>query len=316
MMLVLSIFPGIDLLGMAFEQKGFCVVRGPDKIFGGDIRTFFPPSGVFDGIIGGSPCQDFSVARRSAPTGYGLEMLREFERVVDLAKPAWWLLENVPTVPDLRINGYNWQRFPLLASDCGGRQHRLRHFQWGSRDGALLHPLRSVTATVIEPAALATEGARKNRRAWPDFCRVQGLPSTFDLPGFQLHEKYRAVGNGVPLEMGLVVAQAVIDQAIPRAGERLCRCGCGELVTGKALMFSAACRKREQARRARAWRGTGNVTDPGGDAHVGSRVAVIVQDVMGDGGSQVQAGSDGAAGGLLPGGVAGSGDTEGVDHVA
>jgi DNA (cytosine-5)-methyltransferase 1 len=28
--LVLSLFPGIGLLDMAFEEEGFCVVRGPD----------------------------------------------------------------------------------------------------------------------------------------------------------------------------------------------------------------------------------------------------------------------------------------------
>ena len=40
--LILSIFPGIDLLGHAFEEVGFCVVRGPDLITGGDIRRFKP----------------------------------------------------------------------------------------------------------------------------------------------------------------------------------------------------------------------------------------------------------------------------------
>jgi len=30
--LVLSLFPGIGLLDMAFEQEGFCVVRGPDML--------------------------------------------------------------------------------------------------------------------------------------------------------------------------------------------------------------------------------------------------------------------------------------------
>jgi site-specific DNA-cytosine methylase len=30
-MLVLSLFPGIGLLDMAFEAHGFCVVRGPDS---------------------------------------------------------------------------------------------------------------------------------------------------------------------------------------------------------------------------------------------------------------------------------------------
>jgi DNA (cytosine-5)-methyltransferase 1 len=61
--LVLSLFPGIDLLGRAFEEvwvDGICVVRGPDVIFGGDIRGWHVPAGKFDGVIGGPPCQAFS----------------------------------------------------------------------------------------------------------------------------------------------------------------------------------------------------------------------------------------------------------------
>ena len=60
MSLVLSVFPGIGLLDMAFEQEGFTVVRGPDVLWGGDIKRFSPPAGVFDGVIGGPPCQAFS----------------------------------------------------------------------------------------------------------------------------------------------------------------------------------------------------------------------------------------------------------------
>ena len=33
--LVLSLFPGIDLLGRGFEAEGFCVVRGPDLLHAG-----------------------------------------------------------------------------------------------------------------------------------------------------------------------------------------------------------------------------------------------------------------------------------------
>src|SRR6185436_8832391 len=51
--LVLSLFPGIGLLDMAFEEEGFCIVRGPDLLWGGDIRKFHPPAGRFDGVIGG-----------------------------------------------------------------------------------------------------------------------------------------------------------------------------------------------------------------------------------------------------------------------
>ena len=38
-MLVLSVFPGIGLLDMAFELEGFCVVRGPDLLWGGERRS-------------------------------------------------------------------------------------------------------------------------------------------------------------------------------------------------------------------------------------------------------------------------------------
>lgn len=55
--LVLSLFPGIGMLDMAFEEAGFCVVRGPDLLWGGDVRQFGPPAGKFDGVIGGPPCQ-------------------------------------------------------------------------------------------------------------------------------------------------------------------------------------------------------------------------------------------------------------------
>lgn len=44
--LVLSVFPGIDGLGCGFEGEGYCVVRGPDVLWGGDVRGFHPLTGV------------------------------------------------------------------------------------------------------------------------------------------------------------------------------------------------------------------------------------------------------------------------------
>lgn len=52
---VLSLFPGIGLMDRGFEEEGFCVVRGPDILWGGDIRRFRVPAGLFDGINGGPP---------------------------------------------------------------------------------------------------------------------------------------------------------------------------------------------------------------------------------------------------------------------
>lgn len=170
--LVLSLFPGIGLLDMAFEQAGFCVVRGPDLLWGGDIRRFEPPPGRFEGVIGGSPCQDFSKARRAAPTGVGYEMIWEFRRVVLAAKPTWWLLENVPTVPDLPIPGYSWQRLDLNATQFGSPQRRIRHFQFGDIAGRYL---------VIDRPAVKVggdwEATVTSKTPFEVACVLQGIPA-------------------------------------------------------------------------------------------------------------------------------------------
>lgn len=250
-MLVLSLFPGIDLLGRGFEEEGFCVVRGPDLIFGGDIRAFTPPPCRFDGVIGGSPCPDFSRLRRCPPSGAGLAMLGEFRRCVLAAAPSWWLLENVPGVPDVEIPGYTHQRFDLRATECGLPQQRLRHFQFGCRTGDVLVLDRGQRAPATAPACVASEGSSSGRRDWAAFCTAMGLPPTFDLPSFTLAAKYRAVGNGVPVPMAAFVARAIRDQLLPAELVRVCECGCGRRLVGyKQSYATAACRKRMERRRA------------------------------------------------------------------
>jgi DNA (cytosine-5)-methyltransferase 1 len=262
--LILSLFPGIGLLDRAFEECGFCVVRGPDILWGGDIRQFHPPAGVFWGVIGGPPCQDFSGLRRTAPTGYGLEMLAEFARCVTEASPEWWLMENVARVPNVTTLhghifaelGHNYiiQRFDINeAWYCDVT--RLRHIQFGSRSGRLLNVTRRSQKHATQGAALASDN-----RPFEELCRLQGLPDGFDLPPFLASEKKRAVGNGVPLPMGRALAQAVIeaynspailqrDLAGLVTPTKVCKCGCGRPVVGKAKYSSFTCRKRAQRKR-------------------------------------------------------------------
>lgn len=261
--LVISLFPGIDLLGKAFEEAGFCVVRGPDLILGQDIRDFHPPADVFAGVIGGPPCQEFSGLLRTEPTGYGLEMLTEYSRVVTEANPEWWLMENVARVPTVQIPGYISQRLDInQAWFCDVT--RLRHIQFGSKTGHLLNVTRRPVTGGLEGAALASDN-----RPFRDLCRLQGLPDDFDLPSFLMSEKKRAVGNGVPLQLGRALAQAVLD-AYSRpvilqrdlAGQvtpaKVCACGCGRQVTGSGKYAtdengnSDPCRKRAQRKRDRA----------------------------------------------------------------
>jgi DNA (cytosine-5)-methyltransferase 1 len=257
MQLVLSLFPGIDLLGRGFEAEGFSVVRGPDLLWGADVRSWHAPAGKFDGVIAGSPCQDFSKARRSAPSGEGIALLREFCRIVGEVQPAWFLMENVPSVPDLRIAGYSIQRFDLDAREVGMRQRRRRHFQFGSRDGIVIVIRRRFTSADLsqERTCLASEGKREGRRTWADFCELQGLPRDFDLAGWPRAFKYAAVGNGVPIPMASAIALAICDAATADKAwsitdVRFCACRCGRLLAGRQQAATAACRKRlERARR-------------------------------------------------------------------
>ena len=245
-LVILSLFPGAGLLDRGFTLEGFIVVRGPDTLLGQSIEDFHFTPGAVTGIIGGPPCQDFSRARRAPPTGHGLRMLTEFRRVVTEGQPVWWLMENVPQVPDLHIAGYVTQRFNCFASDFACRQRRNRSFQFGSRDGVPLVLERGIESHFgrLAKAVLAHDG----RRNFSDLCELQGLPRTFDLPGLSRTAKYRAVGNGVPVPMARAVAHAIrFRRPVTFA---LCVCGCGRRVTGRQVSATAACRKRLERSRA------------------------------------------------------------------
>jgi len=258
-MLALSLFPGLGLLDMGFESVGICIVRGPDEIWGGDIRRFHPPAGRFDMVIGGPPCQDFSGKRRAPPTGKGVAMLHEFGRCVIEAKPECWLAENVPAVPTLEIEGYTTQRLYLSVRECGGLQERNRCIQFGSRveRPLTLMPARQpANCQPSQPAVLASEGQHKaRRRTWAEFCALQGLPP-LKLPGMSIAGRYAAVGNGVHLAVATTLARAVCEAMLRTHTPRVCVCGCGRELRGQQQMATAACRQRMKRARDRstAWR--------------------------------------------------------------
>ena len=224
MSVVLSLFPGIGLLDMAFEELGFCVVRGPDLLWGGDIHRFHAPEGVFSGVIGGPPCQSFSsIAQVARSRGHIVKanLIPEYERVVSEAKPDWFVMENVKDAPLPVVNGYVVRDVLLNNRWCGGEQNRLRRFSFGTPEGSEL-PIETLALEPCEYApavtAYATRWDSEKRRPYSDrsvkylqeMIRLQGLPEGFleDAP-FTLMGKQKAIGNGVPLPMGRVIARAV-----------------------------------------------------------------------------------------------------------
>ncbi|CAN1724399.1 conserved protein of unknown function [Hyphomicrobium sp. 1Nfss2.1] len=221
--LVLSLFPGIGLLDMAFEEEGFCVVRGPDLLWGGDIRRFNPPAGKFDGVIGGPPCQAHStLAALVEHNGLAKKPCRigEYERCVAEASPDWFVMENVRDAPLPKVVGFSIDAHLIRDHWCGGETMRHRRFSFGTRDGRrLLFDWPALYRPDPEPAALASGSAwdyvhqrpagTKSRETFENHKRLQGLPADFDIPPFTVAAKVAAVGNGVPLPMGRAVARAV-----------------------------------------------------------------------------------------------------------
>lgn len=236
--LVLSLFPGIGLLDRAFEEEGFCVVRGPDLLWGGDIHDFHPPAGIFDGVIGGPPCQAFSAMKRINPRcGYRTgNLIPEYERCVREAASEWFVMENVEGAPVPAVDGYIVRAQLVRDVWVGGETNRLRRISFGTRDGRPL-PIETLALHRPDPrpsmlaggsgrevpVAIGGNGKRKKtangaqhgphdgpRTPLPRMLAAQGLPTDWlDDCSLTMEGKRKAVGNGVPLPMGRAIARAV-----------------------------------------------------------------------------------------------------------
>lgn len=240
-MLILSLFPGIGLLDMAFEEQGCCVVRGPDLLWGGDVKTFHPPAGPWDGVIGGPPCQTHSRGAALAKLNGGPpreDLIGEFERVVSEASPRWFVMECAPAAPAAVVPGYGVWTELLHNRDFGAVQMRCRRWSFGVRGSAAVNLWRWLELEALHVpekacAVLASggnypdrfrevtlSGGRKRRypmhsratvRLVAESLKLQGLPPDFFGPESPLtiEGKQRVLGNGVPLSMGRAVAKAV-----------------------------------------------------------------------------------------------------------
>ncbi len=243
--LVLSLFPGIGLLDMAFEELGFCVVRGPDLLWGGDIRNFRPPAGRFDGVIGGPPCKRWSPLANIVRAVHGEDsvapdLIPEFERVVSAACPKWFLMENVPQAPTPRCHGYFVETDEVRDVWCGGQTSRLRKFSFGTSDIANVWPgIETLALHAPDPKPTVTtnsggrrkviaydchgrvrgkqghaDSARLKSRSIEEMAAEQSVPQAFvtslmESGAFTSKALRTGLGNGVPLPMGRAVALAV-----------------------------------------------------------------------------------------------------------
>lgn len=236
--LVLSLFPGIDLFGMAFEREGFCVVRGPDIIWGQDVRTWSAIPNRFDVVIGGPPCKMFSQAIKGNSPNEG-NLIYEYERVVEEVQPLMFVMENVPEAPLPKVSNYASSSYLLNSHEYGANQNRKRRFTFGWKPQGELQPIPFYPEDPIPhhkrepdpfPTVLASEhkypsarlaGRKIGRRlTLAEVCELQGVPELAEawcfLPRGKSKRKiyrkefeYELIGNGVEMRVGRVVARAV-----------------------------------------------------------------------------------------------------------
>lgn len=240
--LVLSLFPGLGVLDMGFEAEGWCVVRGPDVIWGGDIRNFDPPQ-RFDGVVGGPPCQTFSplanlIRSKGGEPRYG-NLIPEFCRCVDRCQPSWWLMENVTQAPEPRVAGYTVVHRVLNNHHLGQLQTRVRRFSFGALDPEVprrfhietpaLVPIESTPAVTAAHEGGRPIGGKKKREGLhgrnvvyplPEMLELQGLPADLfkDSP-LRMDGKKKLVANAVSRPMADAVARAVTEALQPTQGE-------------------------------------------------------------------------------------------------
>lgn len=171
---VLSLYSGAGGLDYGFHLAGFKTQFAYD-FDGSAIQTFnrlipgnvgscadidsiqTPPRGSVDVVIGGPPCQGFSVAGNMDPNDPRSRQVWRFLEVVGQVLPRAFVMENVRHLGENErwagirngliraadAMGYQTRLFILRASDFGVPQNRDRMFLIGARDFEPLEPVRT-----------------------------------------------------------------------------------------------------------------------------------------------------------------------------
>ncbi len=168
---IIDLFCGAGGLSAGFDREGYDIVAGVDvesafsetfehnhdaefleadlsEVTGAGIldRLGYDP-GDIDGIIGGPPCQGFSLAgAKTNPADERNFLVTNFIKSVYETDPDWFLMENVPritTMEDGKVLGYILSQFDkigyntawsvLNAADYGVPQNRKRAFFIGHK---------------------------------------------------------------------------------------------------------------------------------------------------------------------------------------
>ena len=188
----IDLFCGCGGFSLGFEKAGFDILLGVDvwedalvtyrhnhknsKTLCGDLSELAPSEikkciggKKVDVIIGGPPCQGFSIAGKHIVTDKRNELYKAFVSMVQFFKPKAFVMENVPNIlsigngivknsifKDFEKIGYKVKVEILTASNYGVPQNRRRAFFVGLLNGKdFEYPKRNVDALVTTKEALS-----------------------------------------------------------------------------------------------------------------------------------------------------------------
>lgn len=203
---IIDLFCGCGGLSLGFEQAGYNVLLGID-VWEDALKTFkhnhknsntlcadlstLSPEDVnqkingkkIDVIIGGPPCQGFSIAGKRIIDDERNKLYQSFVRMVEYFKPTAFVMENVPNIlsigegaikksiiKDFESIGYTINVQVMLASDYGVPQNRRRAVFVGLLNGKKFEfPTPSVEQKVTSSEALSDlpEGSLEAGAAYP-----------------------------------------------------------------------------------------------------------------------------------------------------
>lgn len=188
---VLDLFCGCGGLSLGFEMAGFKIQLAIDNwedalvtyrhnhhdsdTLNGDLLNMNPKDveekyGLHDIsiIIGGPPCQGFSVAGKRIIDDERNELYKSFVRFVEYFKPKAFVMENVPNIlsmgggaikdaiiRDFSSLGYTVSYKVLIASDYGVPQNRRRAIFVGMLDNEYIFPMPIVEKRTTTYEALS-----------------------------------------------------------------------------------------------------------------------------------------------------------------
>lgn len=157
---LVDIFAGCGGMSLGFQNAGFEIIAAYDNwqaaidvyrenfshpIYKRDLSTEDITGELLemrpDIIIGGPPCQDFSIAGKLKLTGERANLTRVFSQIIAAVKPEWFVMENVytiersPILPEAIANfktaGYGLTKHVWDASYMGVPQMRKRYIVIG-----------------------------------------------------------------------------------------------------------------------------------------------------------------------------------------